>query len=293
MQCTVRDCTLPLARGARTWTCAAGHSFDISRRGYVNLLQPQDRRSIDAGDSREAVEARASLLAQGVGRSLIDALVRIAGRLKAAPTGDAGQAPTADAGHLSVAPTRGDGGQVVVDLGCGSGDALAALSENRPGIGIDLSTAAIERAARRFPGRTWVVANADRRLPLLDRSIDLVLSLHGRRNPPEVARVLSPAGHLLVVIPAADDLIELRELVQGERLERDRVNAVVAEHESLFEVVDRSVVRERLDLDRAALLNLLQGTYRGGRLGDADRVAALTRLEVTVASDILVLGPRS
>jgi 23S rRNA (guanine745-N1)-methyltransferase len=249
----------------------------VARSGYVNLLQPQDRRSIDAGDSREAVEARAALLAVGVGQSLIDALAGIVGRLNAAITG--GEAAN---GH----------GAVVVDLGCGAGDALAAISEQRLGIGIDLSTAAIERAARRFPARTWVVANADRRLPLLDRSIDLVLSVHGRRNPREVARVLAVAGHLLVVVPAADDLIELRELVQGARVERDRVSAVVAEHESLFELLDRSVVRQTLELERDALLKLLQGTYRGIRLGTADRVAALTRMNVTLASEVLVLRLR-
>ena len=85
-------------------------------------------------------------------------------------------------------------------------------------------TAAIERAARHFPDRIWVVANADRRLPLLDRSVDLALSIYGRRNPAEVARVLAAAGYLLVAVPAADDLIELRELVQGRRFERDRAS---------------------------------------------------------------------
>lgn len=181
---------------------------------------------------------------------------------------------------------------VVVDLGCGSGDALAAVTEARAGIGIDLSTSAIERAARRFPDCTWVVANADRRLPLLDRTIALVMSLHARRNPTETARVLSPTGYLLVAVPAVDDLIELRERVQGQRLERDRASLVVAEHERLFELVDQSVVRETLHLDRNALLQLLQGTYRGVRRGSGAEVAALTRMHVTLASDVLLFRLR-
>ena len=264
----MRRCGLPLQRRDGTFVCAAGHSYDVARSGYVNLLQPQDRRSREAGDSRAAVEARASLLAAGVGRTLIDT---IANR---AATFDLGDDP------------------VIVDLGCGSGDALAALTARAgTGIGIDLSTAAIERAARHFPDRTWVVANADRRLPLLDRHVDLVLSLHGRRNPAEVARVLTPMGQLLVAVPAADDLIELRELVQGQRLEHDRVGAVLEEHEASFQLVDRSAVRETLELDREALLNMLRGTYRGVRRGVAERVATLTRMKVTLASDILVLRP--
>ena len=273
LACSVRGCTRPLERRDRTLVCGAGHSYDIARSGYVNLLQPQDRRSASAGDSRQSIEARASLLATGIGRTLIEAIANRVGRL--------------DMGRLKAASTTA--APTIVDLGCGSGDALAALTGRAvTGIGIDLSTAAIEHAARYFPDRTWVVANADRRLPLIDGSVDVVVSLHGRRNPPEVARVLVQTGYLIVAVPAADDLIELRELVQGQRHERDRVGAVLTEHEPLFEPIDRSVVRETRDLDRGALLNLLRGTYRGVRRGDTERVAALTGMHVTLASELVV-----
>ena len=54
------------------------------------------------------------------------------------------------------------------------------------------------------------------------------------------SRVCLPrTGHLLVAVPAADDLIELRELVQGQRVERDRASVVLAEHEPLFRLVER------------------------------------------------------
>ena len=266
----MRDCPLPIERRDRTFTCAAGHSYDIARSGYVNLLQPQDRRSPSAGDSRAAVEARASLLASGVGRSLLTAVVATA--------------------HAIEMPHDG----VVVDLGSGSGDALGALADFRPitSVGIDLSTAAAEHAARRYPSLTWVVANADRRLPLLDRSVDLVLSLHGRRNAAECARVLTQDGVLIVALPAPDDLIELRALVQGEGIERNRGDAMLAEHQPFFTVVERSSVREKVELDRDALLNLLHGTYRGARIKTAERVEAIQRMEVTLSSELFVLRKR-
>ena len=118
------------------------------------------------------------------------------------------------------------------------------------------------------------------------------MSIYGRRNPADVARVLAAAGYLLVAVPAADDLIELRELVQGQPVERDRASAVLAEHEPLFRLVERTMAREVLELERAALLELLRGTYRGVRRGVADRVAALTRMTVTLASEILVFRLR-
>lgn len=236
----------------------------------MNLLQPADRRAREAGDSRAAVAARARLLDAGAGRAVFDAFIH---RAAALPL---------------------ENGSVVVDLGSGSGEALAALARHRAirGIGIDLSTAAADLAARRHPSMTWVVANADRRLPLLDRGAALVLSMQGRRNPAECARVLCPSGYLLISVPAPDDLIELRERVLGERVERSRAEAVLAEHADGFTLVDRGEARQRQRLERGALLDLLRGTYRAARLSMADRVLALESMEVTLAAEILLFVRR-
>lgn len=271
LACTVRGCGRPLARRDRTLVCPSGHAYDIARTGYINLLQPQDRRSLHAGDSREAVEARARLAAAGVGRDLIDSVAsRLAGL-------DLGEHPT------------------VADLGSGTGEALAALARVRPlqGVGIDLSVAAADHAARRFPDLTWVVANADRRLPLLDGSVHLVMSLHARRNPAECARVLAPGGVLLLAVPAADDLIELREHVLGSRVERERTQALVDEHGASFDLLDKFQVRSTARLDGEALRLLLRVTYRGARAAAAERVSALPASEVTLASDLVLFRLRA
>jgi 23S rRNA (guanine745-N1)-methyltransferase len=214
------------------------------------------------------VAARGRLLAAGVGATVVAALAA-----KAATLGLPEHA-------------------TVVDLGCGGGDALDAVCTRTggAGVGIDISTAAADVAARRFPGATWVVANADRRLPLLDGSVILALSLHARRNPPECARVIREDGFLLVAVPAADDLIELRAHVQGEAVERERAAAVIDEHATTFTLVDRETIREQHRLDRPQLLDLLSGTYRGVRTSTAARVEQLDSLDITVASELLLLG---
>jgi 23S rRNA (guanine745-N1)-methyltransferase len=263
----VRGCGLPLTRRGRALVCSAGHSFDIARSGYVNLLQPQDRRSPVAGDSKAAVDARAALEQAGVGRAILDAVVHTTAALLL----------PADA--------------IVIDLGSGSGEMLGGLTEARPisGIGIDLSVAAVELAARRFPSLTWVVANADRRLPLQDGSVNVVLSIHGRRNPSECARVLRASGVVIAVLPAPADLIELRTVVQGEGVERDRVDAMLAEHATTFRVVERLPIREQITLEREALLYLLRGTYRGARFKMSERVEAMERMDVTLSAEMCVL----
>ena len=270
LACTVRQCGLPLERRTASFVCPRGHSYDIARSGYVNLLQPQDRRSKLPGDAKDAVAARARLMGSGVAAQAYAAMVQ---RIAAI---DHGEMP------------------VIVDLGSGTGDALAQLAARRAiaGIGIDLSTAAAELAARRFPHLSWVVANADRRLPLLDRSVDVVLTLHGRRNPREAARILKGSGTLLGAVPAADDLVELRQFVQGEGVARDRITTLLAEHESQFVVVDRFEARACVQLDRATLVDLLRTTYRGARRREAERAAKLDSLQVTMASECVVMRPR-
>jgi 23S rRNA (guanine745-N1)-methyltransferase len=133
------------------------------------------------------------------------------------------------------------------------------------------------------------VANADRGLPLLDGSVHAITSLNGRRNVAECARVLTPDGTLIVAVPAPDDLIELRAQVQGEGTARDRADAVVAEHAPRFALVERFTVRSHHRLEGDALRDLLRGTYRGARASAAARVEALDSLEVTVASDVVVM----
>jgi 23S rRNA (guanine745-N1)-methyltransferase len=270
LACSVRDCGLPLEPDVRRFVCPRGHSFDIARSGYINLLQPQDRRSLAAGDSPAAVSARADLLARGIGRSIVEGFVDLAAAL-----------------DLPASAT-------VIDLGSGSGEVLTALALRRQisGFGIDLSAAAAEHAARQYPSLTWIVANADRRLPIQDVRVDLALSLNARRNPAECARVLRPRSSLLVGIPGPDDLIELRTLLLGEPVTRDRTDGVVTEHDEWFELMERSTLRERQRLDREALVQLLRGTYRGERLSSAPRVASLETMEVTLATDVLAFRLR-
>jgi 23S rRNA (guanine745-N1)-methyltransferase len=187
----------------------------------------------------------------------------------------------------------GDGN--VADLGSGSGDALATClaGTTATGVGIDLSVAASRHAARRFSTLTWVIANADRHLPLTDNRMSFLISLHARRNPAECARVLAPNGLLFVAVPAPDDLIELRSLVQGKGVERSRVESVLNDHERLFKPIEQLSTREHHQLSRESLLDLLHTTYRGARTSTNARVAMLSSMGVTVASDCVVFQRRT
>jgi hypothetical protein len=63
-RCPVCWETLSLFGKERRWVCPAGHSFDLAREGYVNLLLRR-RRGHQPGDSAEMVSARGRFLASG------------------------------------------------------------------------------------------------------------------------------------------------------------------------------------------------------------------------------------
>ena len=271
LACPVRACAEPLEPDDRlALRCPRGHSFDRARAGYWNLLQPNDRRSRAAGDSREAQAARRRSIEAGLADPLVFELRRTLGAL-----------------GLPGHPT-------IVDLGCGDGALLRRVVDggSTDVCGIDLSAAAIRLAARGWPEATWIVANADRRLPLPDGSTDVVLSLFGRRNPTEVLRILRPGGALVVAVPGPDDLIELRGAVHGRALRIDRVATTLRSIGERLEPAGRSRLSWSATLDASALADALRSTYRGARHRERVRAEALDALLVTLAADVLTFRPR-
>jgi 23S rRNA (guanine745-N1)-methyltransferase len=121
----------------------------------------------------------------------------------------------------------------------------------------------------------------------------LALSIFGRRPASELIRVLSPGGTLLVVVPAEDDLLELREASQGEGVRRDRVKDVVAELGDGFDLASASTWRQRVRHDREAIVDAATMSYRGARASQGERLAAVSELDITLSAEILALVPRN
>ena len=272
LRCPVRSCGETLERHPRLWRCPRGHTFDLARSGYCNLLQPQERRSARPGDSSEAVAARRRLAEAGFAAHLHETL-------------------RAEIGTLGLGADA-----AVLDLGCGEGSFLGGLVRDTgwEGHGLDLSAEALDLAARRHPEATWIVANADRSLPYAASSFDLVTSLDARLHPEEIRRVLRPSGTLLVAVPAADDLAELRRTVlgpeEGEGKDRlTRAEGLLAER---FEVVRRLQSRTTQVLSPERARDALIATYRAGRASREPALEALGTLEVTLAHEVGVFRPR-
>jgi 23S rRNA (guanine745-N1)-methyltransferase len=152
----------------------------------------------------------------------------------------------------------------VLDIGCGEGYYLGSIAHRRDveAHGVDLSTVAVELAARRYPEATWIVANADRALPYATGAFDLILSIDARLHPAEMRRVLKEGGRLLVAVPGPDDLVELRAAVLGEGRLRDRLAGAAERLEAGFEIEVRRTVRDVAQLGPEAVRDALAATYR-------------------------------
>jgi 23S rRNA (guanine745-N1)-methyltransferase len=183
---------------------------------------------------------------------------------------------------------------LVLDAGCGEGYYLDALCARFrfEGWGVDISTAAIEAAARAYPIARWLVANADRTLPFADGCFDLITSITARKNPAEFHRLLAPGGHLLVVVAHENDQVELRGALFGEVPDSDRAGATTAAFAPLFELEDEVVVSTRAVLDPTGLKDLLMGSYRGERFSAQAGLAQLGTLAVTLSYRLLSFRPR-
>jgi 23S rRNA (guanine745-N1)-methyltransferase len=265
LRCTVRGCGRPLTLDQRAARCEAGHAFDRAKGGYWNLLQPQDRRAPESGDAVETARARRALFLAGHDDPVIDWVA-----------------------------DRTPAGSALLDVGCGEGSLLASVAARSGSsslIGVDLSTRAQDMAARSYPAGLWVVANADRGLPLVDASIDVALSITGRRPSRELRRVLRASGTLIIGVPAPEDLRELRQLVQGSTDEGSRVERIVEELRADFELVAHERRARRDFFDPSGLERLLVASYRAAR-GRLAKLRGVAGLEVTIARDLLLLRPR-
>lgn len=254
-------CAAPLASDQRTYRCPSRHSFDVAREGYVNLLAGRAARSRASGDEPAMVQARRQVL---------------------------------DAGHfdlLRAALIRRVGRGTVLDVGCGEGFYSRPLDGRDGWVGaIDLSKTAARLAARRARTIRFAVANAFQ-MPVLDESIDTLLTVFGPVAGGEFRRVLRRPGQALVVAPGPDHLAQLKQVAFEEVRQHDPSGPRgLDEHLRRVEVerltYDTIVQRPQL----SALLAMTPYTWQVRR-ARARRLAAIDGLQVTL--DFLIVSFRA
>ena len=164
---------------------AKTHCFDFAKSGHIHLGGPH----AGDGDSKEAILSRRSFLDAGYYEVLSDKINEVLDSIGAA---------------------------VVLDAGCGEGFYTNRMAQKRSVLGIDLSRAGIEYAARRAKqtetGAAFAVASIFA-LPVQDGSLDAITNIFAPCSEAEFCRALKEGGYLCLVGAGERHLMGLKELL--------------------------------------------------------------------------------
>lgn len=141
-------------------------------------------------------------------------------------------------------------GERVLDLGCGDGWACAELAVlGAAPIGVEVASAAVQRARRHHPELEFRLAEIDGPLPLQDTAVDVVWASEviehvadTARWLSEVRRVLRPRGRLLLTTPNHS---RLRLLLGGV----ERYSEPLGDHLHLYSARSLRAVLEDFDFE--------------------------------------------
>lgn len=250
-------CGEVLAKVDHAMVCANGHSFDIARQGYCNLLTVQQKHSAAPGDTPEQVRSRRSFLEGGFYAPICEALTHAAQKYGAS-------------GEL-------------LDIGCGegyySGRLASALHMNLTGV--DISKDAVRYAAGSRKNAQWVCATAAH-LPMKDGSADVLTSLFALTLPDEFHRVLKKDGLFLQVLAAQDHLLGLKGIIYKELIFKEKDTTPQLEG---FRLLESIPIRFSFTVEGEQVRNLLSMTphvYRITKDG-AGRLSEVSTLTDTAS----------
>ena len=223
-------CHLSLEWEGKSCRCGRGHSFDVARQGYVNLLPVQQKRSLHPGDTREQVLSRRNFLETGAYTPIVEAV-------KAAAVGHSGP---------------------ILDVGCGEGYYAVRVAEflGAELTGLDISKEAVRCAAAKYKGHRWLCGTAAH-LPIADDSVGVLMSMFALTMPQEFKRVLKEDGIFIQVLAAQDHLLGLKSIIYPEILLKEKDS--VPELEG-FSLVSSTPVRFEFTAQGERIADLLSMT---------------------------------
>ena len=256
-------CHLSLEWEGKSCRCGRGHSFDVARQGYVNLLPVQQKRSLHPGDTREQVISRRNFLETGAYTPIVEAV-------KAAAAGHSGP---------------------ILDVGCGEGYYAVRVAEflGAELTGLDISKEAVRCAAAKYKGHRWICGTAAH-LPIADDSVGVLMSMFALTMPQEFRRVLKEDGIFVQVLAAQDHLLGLKSIIYPEILLKEKDS--VPELEG-FRLVSSTPVRFEFTAQGERIADLLSMTPHFWRISaeGAKRLKATETLTDTASCVVNVYRP--
>ena len=256
-------CGAALTRGERAYTCPGRHSYDIAKEGYTYLLPPNQKHSAAPGDDKIMAAARRDFLSKEYYRPLLNTLC------------------CQILAHSGESP-------VILDTGCGEGyytagiyNALLAAGKTPRMAGIDISKFILRSAAKREKAIEFAVASSYH-LPVADESVDILLNCFSPLALEEFRRVLKPGGTFLYVVPAAEHLWEMKQVLYDNPYPNEEKETPYEgfAYESIVPVEGVITLENQQDIQ--SLFGMTPYAWKTPK-ADKDRLAALDTLTTRIA----------
>jgi len=253
-------CGERLSLDGNSLICEQNHTFDISKKGFVDfILNNKQQKNYDL----ESFENRHTILEHGMYDHIADKLVKLIVDLDI---------------------------KNILDVGCGEGYYSKKISklDNKNIFAFDISKDSIQLASKgvNLPIE-WFIGDLAR-LPIQDGTIDGIIDIFSPANYNEFNRILSPSGYVLKVIPNEFHVQELREVAKDqlkqEKYSNKKVLDYFEEHYQLLQEIDATKTYPVNVAERTAFINMTPLLFNvDNSLIDWNKVT-----EITVGSTILV-----
>lgn len=249
----------------KSLSCKNGHSYDLSKHGYVNLMRSQKSSKKRHGDDKLMLNSRHDFLNKGYYKPLLEAIT-------------------------DEVIKKADGKPItLLDVGCGEGYYTAHINnslEISDCYGIDISKDALICAAKRDRSLSLAVASCSE-IPLASESCDVVLNIFSPTNPEEYARVLNNSGILIKAIPLENHLFGLKKSIY----DKPYTNKLEDNNLTGFQLIDFKEIKYTLTLesneDIISLFKMTPYYYKTSRTDQA-KLEKLDFLETEIEFGVVV-----
>lgn len=264
-------CNKRLRKENNTYKCLEGHSFDVNKKGYVNLLLANQARSNNPGDSKEMIDARTLFLNKGYYSKLRDELFNVINK------------------YLK-------NNEVFCDLACGEGYYThyihkKLLDKNVVSYGVDLSRFGIGEATRKMRIENinnifYSIGNL-MYLPYMDESMNVVLNCFAPFFEKEYARIIKKDGYFVRVLPNELHMYELKKMLYKEvKLNENKETELT--YFTLEDEIDLSYQEDILSSDDLLHLFMMTPLYYKSSLDMLEKLKSIDNLRITLSFKILV-----
>ena len=235
------------------------HSFDISRKGTVNLVYSKHYKNSKIYNS-ELFKNRREFIIGGFYFKLYKFI-------------------------SDILNDRFSSEGTILDLGCGEGShskfILDLLKFDYKYYGFDYAKDAIKLASDYINYNRFYFLGDVNKIPILENSIDIILDMLSPFNEKEVKRIIKDSGVFIKVSPGKNYLKELRDVLNME--EYNNENDVFDNLQKRFKKIDKYNLNYRVQINEDSFQNLVKMT-------PAQKKTSSTISFVTIDLNVYVIG---